>query len=433
MKKLSKNAIINKDKGIIIKIFVSMLMFLYFLINIITNNYSDLNNNIVSILVLALSAYLVLENKNNPKLILVYLMLAYFNYSIVLDRYLDISEDAFLNRILDVQTLGIAINCIFVFMIISFLFSKKRKYIVLRNEFVKERNNILIVLVLILVLIVIFIFGFDRGNGLGTGRGSVSTIYEYSSILFILAYYYSGKKNGLRNMTTIILIVFAFQDLIFGGRVTSLQLAIIFFYFNLAHKFKWKYCIIVFCLGIVLMTMVGIVRGNLATNVNLIGVVQSILKNKFVLDTSTYAFYTSLTFIKVSAITSLNAKVYMLKQFLISMFVGGSVQNSNLPEYTVQFIQHMGGGILPIYMNFYLSWFGTLFSAIIANLYTFFASYTTNSVKNLILIFFVSSTPRWYLYSPVPLVRGMMLFLVCYFFLSIIDMVVYDVLKRDVL
>lgn len=412
------------------KIFFVALLSVYFLFNIISYNYNKISNLIVAILVLFISLYLVFENRNNPKLILLYLMLTYFNYSIVIDRYLTVSNIEFLNRIRDDYTLGVAINCIFIFMIINLFFSKKQKVLLNKNEFFKKRSNSFIVLTLCSILFYIFLFGIDRGSGLGSGRGGVSTIYEYSVVLFILSYYYCGNKKSLRLVTSFLIIIFILQDLLFGGRVTALQLLIVFYYFILSHRFKWSYCIMVFIFGVILMSTIGIMRGDWSVNINVGEIIKHIIQNKFALDTSTFAFFASLTFIRIESLTSISMKLYLLKQLLLSMIFGGKIVDSDLAEYTNQFIFHAMGGMLPIYLYFYLGWIGSVISGLICGFYTLCSSYKENSIKSSMLIYFVASTPRWYLYSPSALIRGMIIFLICYYFLKIMDKVIYSGLKN---
>ena len=81
-----------------------------------------------------------------------------------------------------------------------------------------------------------------------------TTLFEYSILLFILAFYYSkgDKKNKI--ITEIILVIFSLYSLLVGERIAVLQFLIVDFIINYLEKFKIKYIILCMVLGIFIFT-----------------------------------------------------------------------------------------------------------------------------------------------------------------------------------
>ena len=85
------------------------------------------------------------------------------------------------------------------------------------------------------------------------------------------------------------------------------------------------------------------------------------METGFVNDTSYSAYYTSLTFLKVKEFVGVQTQLYLLFQFILYIFLGSKIVDSNLAVYTRQYYVHYYGGVLPLYMYFYLGILGIMF------------------------------------------------------------------------
>ncbi|WP_204716997.1 hypothetical protein, partial [Fusobacterium mortiferum] len=110
-------------------------------------------------------------------------------------------------------------------------------------------------------------------------------MYEYSIILFIIYKKYSYSKKIWKYSIFILYFLFISKDLIYGGRITSIQLILAFFILYLSEKYKLKqilpYLVIIFFI----FSFCGIFRGNKEWEYNIIrDITIQKIKTGFVLD-----------------------------------------------------------------------------------------------------------------------------------------------------
>jgi hypothetical protein len=142
----------------------------------------------------------------------------------------------------------------------------------------------------------------------------------------------------------------------------------------------------------------------------------------FAFSTAYFAYFASLTFIAVKPIYPLIERIFQFKDFLVSQFVLGTVGES-LDAISLRHYYHAHGGVLPIYLYYYLGWLGVSISGIVVGLYLRFMSLTKHKkseLKNIVAIYITSTVPRWYLYSPNQLIRGVMIMSLMYLAYSFI-------------
>lgn len=93
-------------------------------------------------------------------------------------------------------------------------------------------------------------------------------------------------------------------------------------------------------------------------------VVDSLIgKKHLALYTAYSSYHTSLTFLDTLNFTGWEKRLDLFMRWVLSMFLGNRVPDSQLSSYTHQFFAHYWGGILPYYMYFYLSYLGLLLMA----------------------------------------------------------------------
>lgn len=398
-----------------IKLIVSFLFLtMWFLTFLDDYKYNNLLAVFGAVLLLMISVLSLIKARKKLSLLILFAMLLYFNYSIAYYFYLTDNRGDFFATFSHTSVSMIGLVCLLLFNLIVYLFLPSK---IEENKdviYIKEKNNNpVLVLGTIVVCLFIWVFAYTRPTVEGQ-RGSISTIYEYSIILFILGFYYCGKQKFLRYCLIGVLLLIALQNLIYGGRVTALQLFIVLLLTNFP-KINKK--ILAIGVAVVFVWMIGV--GAMRARFSFSGISEALrntFKGGFALDTAYAAYHASMTFFKVEEITSFSQKIYLFGRWLLSIPLGGAfISDSNLSVYTVNYHKHYGGGLLPTYMYFYLGYIGVFLISLWVALYLRRTMLNkTGGLGKSLAIYFVCTAPRWYLYSPSQLFRGTLLFILIF-------------------
>lgn len=392
---------------------------IYLLLLIIDYTFKNIDV-LLAIFLIILNVIILIQVRKNHYLLIVFAFIFYSNYSICMANYLSYFNGDFFTSWTPSYESSLALKIITLFSMILFLFlpaniNSKNK---IKPLIYTNRSNSYISIICWLFLFVIFFIGYSSSAEFG-GRGQVSSSYEYSIILFIIGIYYSGKNKSIYYMYFLMLVLFILQDVLSGNRVVAIQLLICLYLSFLIYKFKTKTLIIISLLGVVFLTMVGGMRGNM----NLVSLedmknsINYLWNSKLVFDTSYAAYFTSLTFIRVKNLISIKEQLYLLKSFILYIFFGSKINDAILPNYTRKYFTHYYGGVYPIYGYFYLGIFGVImFSFYCVFFIKLFCKLDNDSSGffRCICILIVCSVPRWYLYSPFQLSRNLLIFSFCY-------------------
>ena len=212
----------------------------------------------------------------------------------------------------------------------------------------REVFNPLIVAGLLLLLCVIFFIGYDKPLD-GNSRGELKPIFEYSLILFIFAYTYSGKRWYTLLPITLLLFAFAAKDLLYGGRKTAISLVILFFILFLAERLSFVKLLPLAFIGLVGFSAIGHFRGNADFSLEQIKItISAMLQQRFAIDTMYSASYTGMTFIAAASegIFTVTERLLTFVRFMASNIVGGGrIQNSNVSLMTAEYYLHWFGGV----------------------------------------------------------------------------------------
>lgn len=410
------------------------LIIIFFSIILITSllfGNTQINKQIFSWSILIISIYLVIKSKENMGLFIVYSLIAYFNYSIVVTNYIRILAWSYFTSFTDdyVSYTGVLILFVFTLLLLLSMPNNITKTYMTENNFIKKKHysskNIFInTLFLIIILTYILIFKFSRPEVEGL-RGSPSALYEYSIIFFIIGFHFVGINRISKVLLTCILVLFVLQNFIFGGRIIGIQLLFVYFIMFYSHKIKVLTLAPFIILGFIMMSLIGIDRATLSFSVQSINEVISNINNKmYALDTSYAAYYTSLTFLKTLEYISFSDRLILFWKFLLSVIFGGSIGNSSLPIYTRNFFMHYNGGIYPYYFYFYLGWVGVGLSTLLIRVYSSIVNQKDMQKSGLfscISVYFIATTFRWYLYTPIIIIRGTLLLIIVYLGFSFVN------------
>ncbi|MSU05587.1 hypothetical protein FYJ80_02160 [Spirochaetales bacterium NM-380-WT-3C1] len=403
-----------------------------FILTVITSFLLILNSNgdynkIVAALVLILNLIELLKHRKNVYLLIVNIIILYCNYSITVCNYFSTFSTSFTefsNEYVGVQ--GINILCVFSLFLFVFSPSASIKEFEYEKPITSSsRYNTLVEMALVVFLCLIWYFGFTRPSVSGM-RGSPSAIYEYSIILIIMGYYFSGNRLSWKIIFTLISLAYALQNFIYGGRITGIQVIMTSGICLFIDKITMKRIVISSLLVIPLLTAIGIQRGGISFSMeSIFEGLQAINTNKMALDTAYSAYYTSLTFLKAMDYTPFTSRFSMFGCFLLSMIFGGSIPNSNLADYTRERFLHYWGGVAPFFGYFYIGWIGVFLLAFYICFLKKKIIYgrTENDFFKCLSIYVAVTTFRWYLYSPTQLFRGVMLLWIVYISLKYFDQI----------
>lgn len=374
--------------------------------------YNNTINIVIAFINVFLSLLLVYKFKKNISLLISSLFIAYSNYSVSIGVYIfDAKPDAIFNQITDARLHGITLMCITIFMFCLLCYTN-----------IPENNNIKICskkknhefYFVVLLLIFTFAFGYSRSLG---GRSETTALYEYSSVFFILAYYYTNNSKIKRSVVNIMILAYSLQSFLGGNRVEAIAFIFVFISMVAYKRLNFRRILLLGSLGILAMVFISVYRVSFDFSFSTImNSLEYLVDTKLTFDTAIYAYFPSIASVALVEILSFWEKVQYFLNFVLYIFLGGSITNNNLSVISSQYFVHSFGHLLPSY--FYI-WFGglgvLLISKLVATYYNFMMRKTKYDFLNLVSIYIVCTTPRWYLYGPSGLTRGVLLFLVCYF------------------
>ncbi len=371
------------------------------------------NQQLIGCFILAISFFMMIKNWKNVSLSFVHMCILYFNYSFIYGRYFTRGESALFAQFESDSLYGLMIYIALLFMIVLLFMdgiTYDRSLKTQKNFFIQSQVSSALVCGLIFFLAVVILV--DKLLGLG------SKLYEYSIIFEILAIYFSkGEKKYLIwiGIISVFLMVYGFYT---GIRVGSLPFALVFIFMVLHNKINMKIILIGTFFGIILMTMIGYYADSGVSGFNIKLAFNNLTDGCFSLDTSIFAFLASCTFVKIVDFYSLSGRLGLLWQFVKSQVLGASVPNSKLALVSLRYYKHYNGGVLPYFMYFYLGVFGVVIIGIVLGLYLNLLKKPIENFKDIYKlwsVFLIAMTPKWYLYEPTQLFRGIMLLSLMWF------------------
>ena len=323
------------------------------------------------------------------------------------------------------------ILCVFHSVLLYNIKFSKQRYI---GKPFKERSNT-IYCILILLSLLFVTFGSSGKTILETGSYAESihvkqssTIYAYSIITISLAYVYSDTLSK-RYLTYFVVAYFCFKDLLMGGRVDSLELLLTIFFIRLQYIWSRKTIIIMAVSGALFFLAWGAFRSDVnmgffkALVESIPGIGESGNRLSFQTGTSAEVYYSSLRVIYMieHGVLDFGLRIQSLLYFFISAIVPYSMlpDIANLSSYMQTTYWSGGGGLGPVFFYAFGGWLGVF-------LFSLFISYSMNLFQkraskyvHYYAILMLATTPRWYAYYPVQLIKLCLIGMVLYIILNI--------------
>ncbi len=407
-----KNRIKNNLLNIIILFLSVLVVFLSLSTNIISRTF-------LGVYLLIINLIVVNKSKYDNGLFFTMISILYFNFSFIITKYIG-TPSTLLNAIYlgikEEKTMIIAIDLlILMFSVINYFFPKIVKSNDFSNEVVEYNSNNNIIIIGFLMLLGIYLYHVLNNITRTT------TLLEYSIILFIIELYMTKKRKKWKIATEILMIVFAVSALYYGDRIAVLQIILADVLINYIDKFKKKTILLITILGLFMFTLFGIYGDYLDKGIRLqyisVGeTITALSDRRFAIDTSVAAYHAGLSIVESSQYYTINYRLGNAAKYLFVYTPLGSKYSkyTSLNREVRKYRGNIGGGYITSYFYFWFSWMGP----IIIGLYF---SFLLNRLKNknqyeyLLKIFILSTMPRWYMYSPDLLFRGVIIFSIVYF------------------
>lgn len=400
-----------------------MNYFLIFIIFILINLINIFDSTDIYVLMIMgttnfiVSTITLYKNRNSPFGGPLFLFISYILYSILIGRYIN-PDDFPINKIIDYNYDATAQLLILIFMAILMLNNFKNSILILRpNNINSNIINIISISMALLGFLLTLLFT-DKGS---EGEYGYSPLYEYSIIFFIFSLYYAKFANRITASLVLFLAILVIaRDFGMGHRATGLQIALLIYITNFYSFYSFKRLLLVFLPSIFLSHIITIYRINYSLNIEMVisEIMDSFSRNFFASDTSVYAYVASLTFISVHELMSFSELINDSVNFIISQF-SYSYYGESLYSISKLYYQHSNGGILPIYLYYYFGLFSIIIPGPLVAYYLKLGSRPMQEYSFFVFAYIFATFPRWLLYAPTQLMRGVFLLSICSFILFI--------------
>ena len=392
------------------------------------------NNTCLGIILLFINTYMLIKYRNNKLLFLALLMVLYFNYSFCIIKYIGTPAnllDNIYNQLYNYNStmhIGI-VSQILLLVVINIILDVKIDININKDRF-KIFNNInteiidkkKIVIFLQIILLIILFYHVAMKIDYNTA------IFEYSIFLFVFAFYFAKDNKKSIRITELILIFFSIYSILCGERIAVLQFLIVDFIMNYMEKMQLKIIITLILAGIIFFTIAGLYGDFLDYNFNFedftIEYILNVFKERrFALDTSVSAYFSGLSMIDLKGKYGGQERIVDMIIYLTKYTALGSKANYITPEIRVQEYQvNYGGGFLTSYFYFWAEWIGViLISSYIGFLFRNINKKVKSDYLEMLSVLIVAMLPRWFLYVPTFLFRGIILYTIIYILLIIFN------------
>lgn len=390
------------------------------------------NATMIIIAIIAMNVYCIFKCKNNYMLFFMLLFILFSNYSIFAYYWFDLFGFADHNSYVwflnfpELMENGLYVLYLFITSIVIFL-PKKRSYLSNFPEFFYEKNSGKIFVSFIFLITIVIISITTIYTTVATGIYTETTLYEYTTVLYIIALYHSGSNGTIKFSLLLLMFINCMFVFINGDRGAAIQFLIIVYSCFLMHRFSKKTIIIFWIVSIVGLNAIGMWRNSFQFETKMFGdSLEYLISRGGTLNTAYAAEAAGLAILKLRYDYDFLERIFLLCKYVLSIFVGSAIMSSDVDLSTLAkfaYPYHGGGGVLPNYGFFYLGSVGVILLAIIVCLYFRMIANvdeTSSGLQKCISLYVMATITRWYLYSPAPLLRGVFLLSVIYYLTNMV-------------
>lgn len=379
----------------------------------------------------AMNLYCAVKCRDNNALFLVYLFLAWSNYSIYIYYWTEsINMYSMYKWFLQYDdVMHSAAYSLYIFGAVLFTGCPKliKRTTMLSNN--SSGNNSIfsggktsICMTYVFIGVIALISGWSMFIRLTRGYVPSSALYEYLVVFFIIAFFLSSGNRKLDYIISFFIIINCIYVFSNGERIAAVQFALVFFLRFLMHRLPKNIMLFGIIIGIVGLNAIGMWRGFTSFNVDyLANSVKELFRTGLVLDTAYSAEASGLAMIKLAQDYSIFGRIRLSVIYILYTFLGSKpfgIESNLVRLAQQQYPYSTGGGVLPCFGFFYLGYIGVILLGIVVEKYLkMIGKYNieTSNYKKCLAAFIFASFMRWYLYSPSPLFRGALLFTLVFF------------------
>lgn len=250
-----------------------------------------------------------------------------------------------------------------------------------------------------------------------TYHSNTRTIYEYSILIFLVVWFYSGKSNIRLLLLYFFAIMYILQALVRGDRSSAFPMILALVLIN-DFKINLRTLIILAISGILASNIVSAYRIAFS-----LSDLKDIFFDKygmtaFLSDTVSQSYYTGITIVKSHYLVNSTESYFF--DFLGGIFLGGGFRNADVGAVSFEYLLNKGGGF---YFSWFYFWFGivgVIVGAIVLGYIIRSLFSSQNNYIKLYRICLIVMTFRWYLYTPFVLYRSVIFILSVLLIISII-------------
>lgn len=334
------------------------------------------------------------KHRNNLAVFFSFLLITFFSLNFINSMVFDTTGTIFVNNLNNTDCLLISIRCFYLFIVTILVFTKKSNAIDYDISFNMFKKNDFVFYALCVVTVLFSIFGLDRVKTIYY-ENHISVMYELTYFLIYFELILSNKNKKKIALVFLIAIFIIVQDLMYGGRITSLQICLSFFVYNI-ESIKPKHYLGIAIFGLILLTIGAIREG---------GQISLESFNVFHIDTFYMAFEASETHVYCKGLLPF---IYRFQTFLgnlLNTFFIDIGVDYNVSSICSTIVHSNGGGYCFTHFYFWFSYagpilFGTIIAAILNLCNKNHTIYST-----VIYSIFLICLPRWYCYEPFILIK----------------------------
>jgi hypothetical protein len=373
------------------------------------------------IFVFVISLFQIIKNGKQSKSLFV-LLLFIFSYYMKIKEYLFDNIQIFNPSSFDEKIYTFRSIFLYeVFFLIFFLFLDIKNFTSFNLRFSQCKKNSLIFFICIIISLLITILAkngtnlFSSNNSIGYGENEINAtgIIEYNVFFFLIAYLFMPKNKFYFIILLFSILFYCIKNILLGGRIETFQVFLVFLFLRLENKINWFFLLFIIFIFYYLSKLYESVRLNplelFYTPLNEILLGPFYQKKDVSITNQGEIFSATNRLFSLVDVGVLDLKMRILSffSFLLSIIVPYSF----LPDYAVlsKFLSDkyftLGGSLIPGYLYVWFGFLGLLISSfLLSYLFNYFAN-SMNKYHNFYALLFFATTPRWFAYNPLSLIK----------------------------
>lgn len=414
-----------KVKRKILVVFLFLILYFFFLLLNSTQLISNLLfGQILCVFAISFAFIPVLESfiKKNILFTILFLFIFLFTYTLKYFYFDRLWISYHQINVGSVETMNQVVSIIFLFNIIFwYLLKLPIKNLLSRKPIIYNSNLLFFLNISIFVLMSIFgntneyIFN-SGGYALSSGTGSKNSLTEYAIIFLAASFIYSGNSKKKLILLYTVSILYCLKNLLQGGRIETVMVLFLILIFDLVHRFSFYKLLIGATVSFTFLSIFSFFRNNPTNLLTLDGfeTLFSYLIEKrstnFISNNQGDVLYASERMILLinDEILDIYSRIKGFFYFIIGPFVPSKYlpAEANLSSFRTDLYSVGGGGLAPIHLYVYLSYLGLVILAVVVSRAIYGFNYKNmNSFLYYYGLLVLVSTPRWYAYNPIFLIK----------------------------